>query len=89
MGYPRMLGIGFDEPRQLEARKPIYDVKEGSKVLTRDQVLASLQQSYPGALATFPAPEAFEFREYRPGQYALKVGFAVKKKSKDRRLTLA
>ena len=82
MGHLFKFELGFDEPRQLEARKPSYDVKEGSKVLTREQVLASLQQSCPDALATFPAPKAFEFREYRPGQYALKVGFAVKKKSK-------
>ncbi|KAI4958016.1 hypothetical protein J4E86_005156 [Alternaria arbusti] len=70
------------EPRRYFAQSTKYNVTEGSKAFTKEQVLATLQQSCPDALAKFPAPDEFEVREHRPGQYALKVGYAVTKRSR-------
>jgi len=90
MGHLFMFELGFDEPRQLEARKPSYDVKEGSKVLTREQVLVSLQQSCPDALATFPAPEAFEVSRVLSRSIRAQGRLCREEEvQEDRRLTLA
>jgi hypothetical protein len=59
-----------------------YHVKESSEVYTKDQLLAVLQQMCPAALAKFPPPGAFEVREHHLGQYALKVGYTMTKKSR-------
>ena len=78
----RKRGYHPDPRRQWMGRGEKYDVSDDGEVLTKEQVLAELQQSCPDALAKFPAPDAFEFREHHPGQYALKVGNSVTKKSK-------
>jgi len=59
-----------------------FDVTDGSEVYTKEQLLEKLREVCPDELASFPAPDAFEIREHHRGKYAVKVGYAVTKKSR-------